>query len=596
MKRFFDMPILFKLLIAGIGSTIVLVTLLFYLYYRNDRANTVASFVEKARAICLTSESVRQEMEDKWEKGLFSVELVKRLADAGELDKVLAAVPVVSAWNAAMRKSEQGHYTFRVPKFEPRNPENEPDFGSSSKIEGPALEKIKAEGLDEYYVVDRQLNAIRYFLPVRLSKNCLICHGDPAQSKTLWGRDDGRDPTGGPFENWTEGQIHGAFEVIQSLTPADTALKVRLFKAMGLVVFGILIAAGVFYFLARSITDPLTNGVRFARQMADGDLSQSLEIHHQDETGMLAGALNLMTDSLRRILMEISDTVNRLTGSSRELDTASKIMSTESRNTSDRSTGVAAAAEEMSSNMLAISAAVEETSTNVSMVAASAEEMSTTINEIAQNSERARHITDQAVAQAKETAVKIDDLGMAADEIGNVTQTIRDISEQTNLLSLNATIEAARAGEAGKGFAVVANEIKALAGQTSDATNSIKAKVERIQDSTKNAIVEIKDITAVITDINEIVSTIAAAVEEQSAVTKEIAENVSQASLGISEVTENVSQSSVTATEVAKDISLVSRSSDDILEHSQTVRANAAQLTELASALNTMLEKFKVNP
>ncbi len=69
------------------------------------------------------------------------------------------------------------------------------------------------------------------------------------------------------------------------------------------------------------------------------------------------------------------------------------------------------------------------------------------------------------------------DLGRAAQEIGQVTETITSISAQTNLLALNATIEAARAGAAGKGFAVVANEIKELAQQTAAATEDIKRKI-----------------------------------------------------------------------------------------------------------------------
>jgi methyl-accepting chemotaxis protein len=82
-------------------------------------------------------------------------------------------------------------------------------------------------------------------------------------------------------------------------------------------------------------------------------------------------------------------------------------------------------------------------------------------------------------------------LGSSAKSIGNVVETITEISEQVNLLALNATIEAARAGEAGKGFAVVANEIKELAKQTAEATQDIRLKIETIQGSTEGTVTEI---------------------------------------------------------------------------------------------------------
>ncbi len=79
-------------------------------------------------------------------------------------------------------------------------------------------------------------------------------------------------------------------------------------------------------------------------------------------------------------------------------------------------------------------------------------------------------------------------LNEAMERVTKVARGIGAIAKQTHLLALNASIEAARAGEAGQGFGVVAEQVKALAGQTGEATSDVDRTLQELSDQTQRLI------------------------------------------------------------------------------------------------------------
>jgi len=358
----------------------------------------------------------------------------------------------------------------------------------------------------------------------------------------------------------------------------------------------IVITVLIWGLVANTIVKPINSAIVSLKNIAEGegDLTMRLDAKSQDEIGELALWFNTFVEKLQGLILQITENSKTVANSSEQLSGISMELATGAQKTSERAKNLATSSEEMSANLNNVAAAMEQSSTNASMVAASAEEMSVTISAISENSDNARSISSGAVEQARKASVKMEDLGAAAYKIGQVTETITEISEQTNLLALNATIEAARAGEAGKGFAVVANEIKDLAKQTAVATLDIKKQINDVQVATNYTVTEIEQITIIIGEVNDIVATIATAVEEQTAATQEIADNIGQASQGIQEVNENVSQSSIVADGITQDIAGVNIAASSISKGSSSVQDSAATLKELSDKLNSIVNIFKV--
>ncbi|NVK35922.1 MAG: methyl-accepting chemotaxis protein [Rhodobacteraceae bacterium] len=193
-----------------------------------------------------------------------------------------------------------------------------------------------------------------------------------------------------------------------------------------------------------------------------------------------------------------------------------------------------------SDQSMIVASGAEEASANMQGVAASTDQLTSSISEINRQVVSAADIASGAVEKSQAMSQEIDSLSHMSGKIGEVVQLINEIASQTNLLALNATIEAARAGELGKGFAIVAQEVKALAGQTANATEEINAQIQGLQEVTAKAVDANAEISNAIEQVSEISNAIATAVEEQTAATGEIAHNVEEAAAGATDVTKSI--------------------------------------------------------
>jgi methyl-accepting chemotaxis protein len=164
-----------------------------------------------------------------------------------------------------------------------------------------------------------------------------------------------------------------------------------------------------------------------------------------------------------------------------------EIASSASRHVRQRADEVSRNASGMLNRSMEAAAAAEQSAGAMQDAAQTAAGLIKAIEATRQEVERSSNIVDQAMQEMGEVVEVTRSLSHHAEAIESIVTLIRQIASQTNLLALNATIEAARAGDAGRGFTVVAQEVKALAGQTSRATDEIARQIASVQTAARQS-------------------------------------------------------------------------------------------------------------
>lgn len=376
----------------------------------------------------------------------------------------------------------------------------------------------------------------------------------------------------------------GIAYVGEPTTEVERTLNILRFAAWGLGA-GIALLAGLAAIpIAATFSNSLQRLANSVQKVGAGDLTTPVPVtDSQDEIGVLLATFQIMTKNLNSLILQVQQSAIQITTAATGIAASGKQLEGTMTEQLASTNQVAATAKQIVVTSASLVKAMDEVDLQTQTTANSAGDSQKDLIQM--------ETTMYKLMDATNTiSTKLGAIGVKANNINNIVNTIAKVADQTNLLSLNAAIEAEKAGEYGAGFAVVAREIRRLADRTAVATLEIENTVKEMQTAVNSGVAEmdkfthqVKQSVAVVHEITTKLGSIIEQVQDLTPRFQAVSNRMESQSQGAEQIRGAMMQLSEASSQTAESLREINNSIGQLKDAAQGLRREISRFTVAAS-------------